>query len=169
MGAVREWPNSMDCPGGDIVRLLAVRVRRTGGQITHVVDVRDPVRVEMEYKVLKAGYRLLPSFQFRNEIGELVFCTHDIDPAWQNRCRPAGQYVTRVEIPGNLLTEGTMVVAVGCETVDPGIFQFYETDVVAFQVVDNLGPDSARGNYGGHIAGVVRPRLPWQTQAVETE
>ena len=169
VGAVREWHNGEDGPGGEIVRLLAVRIRGAGGEITHVVDVRHPVWVEMEHKVLKAGYKLLLSFQFRNELGDLVFCTHDIDPAWHNRSRPAGRYVTRVEIPGNLLTEGTMVITAGCETVDPGIFQFYERDVVAFQVVDNLGADSARGNYAGHIAGVVRPRLPWDTQTIGKE
>ena len=169
VGAVREWRNGEDGPGGEIVRLLAVRIRGAGGEITHVVDVRHPVWVEMEYKVLKAGYKLLLSFQFRNELGDLVFCTHDIDPAWQNRSRPAGRYVTRVEIPGNLLTEGTMVITAGCETVAPGIFQFYERDLVAFQIVDNLGPDSARGHYDRHIAGIIRPRLPWDTQPLGNE
>jgi lipopolysaccharide transport system ATP-binding protein len=167
MGAVREWGPD-EAPGGNIVRLHAVRVRALNGEIIHVIDVRDAVRVEMEYEILKPGYRLLPNFQFRNEIGDLVFCTHDIDPEWHRRPRPVGRYITSVEVPGNLLTEGTMVIAAGCETVDPIVFQFYECDVVAFQVVDNLGPDSARGDFRGHIAGIIRPRLPWATRVLTT-
>jgi lipopolysaccharide transport system ATP-binding protein len=164
LGSQHEWPELASAPGGDVVRLAAIRVRNADGEITSVVDVKDPVAIEMEYEVLKPGYRLFPNLQFRNELGELVFCSHETDPCRPRSVRPAGRYVSSVRIPGNLLTEGTIVVTAGCETVEPAIFQFYERDVVAFQVVDNLHPDSARGDYRGHINGVVRPLLPWNTQ-----
>jgi len=45
---------------------------------------------------------------------------------------------------------------------------FFEFDAVAFQVVDSLDGDSARGDFGGSIPGVVRPLLKWTNQATET-
>jgi lipopolysaccharide transport system ATP-binding protein len=35
---------------------------------------------------------------------------------------------------------------------------------VAFQVVDSLDGDSARGDYAGPIPGAVRPLLEWTTR-----
>jgi lipopolysaccharide transport system ATP-binding protein len=162
--AIREWPNPETAPGREVVRLRAVRVRTQDGGIADAVDIRQPVAVEMEYEVLKSGYRLMPNFQFYTEEGIHAFSAHDLDPVWRQRSRPAGCFVSTVWIPGNFLAEGTLFVAAGCETVDPRIFQFWEADAVAFQVIDNLDGDSARGDYGGHIAGVVRPLLRWSTR-----
>ena len=41
--------------------------------------------------------------------------------------------------------------------------QFYESDAVAFHVVDSLDGNSARGDYAGTMEGVVRPMLKWHT------
>jgi lipopolysaccharide transport system ATP-binding protein len=112
---------------------------------------------------LKPGYVLLPNFEFFNEEGVHAFSTLDLDPNWRRRPRPAGRYVSTVWLPGNFLSEGTMFVNAGCETVAPRIFQFWERDAVAFLVVDNLDGDSARGDYGGHLKGAVRPLMKWST------
>jgi lipopolysaccharide transport system ATP-binding protein len=117
----------------------------------------------MEYEVLQPGYVIMPNFQFYNEDGIHVFSTHDLDPTWRRRPRPAGTYVSTVWIPGNFLSEGTLFVNAGCETVEPRIFQFWERDAVAFLVIDNPDGQSARGDYGGQIKGVVRPLLQWST------
>ena len=79
------------------------------------------------------------------------------------RPRPVGRYVSTVRIPGNYLAEGTMFVTAGLTTTNPDQKQFLERDVVAFQVVDSLDGDSARGDSAGHIRGVVRPLLTWTT------
>jgi homopolymeric O-antigen transport system ATP-binding protein len=166
IGPAREWQDSAKAPGGEVVRLLSVRVRAADGEVVDLIDIRQPVVIEMEYEVLKSGYMILPNFHFRNELGELAFCSHEIDSFQQRTPRPCGRYVSTARIPGNLLAEGTMLVSAGCETMDPSIFQFYESDVVAFQVVDHQHPDSARGDFKGDIKGIVRPRLPWRTQLV---
>jgi lipopolysaccharide transport system ATP-binding protein len=46
--------------------------------------------------------------------------------------------------------------------------QFYEGDAVAFHVIDSLDGNSARGDYGGNMMGVVRPMLQWSTKFKET-
>jgi lipopolysaccharide transport system ATP-binding protein len=161
--ASREF-EAHDRPGGDVAELVAARIRSEHGAVTEVVDIRRPVRVEMEYKVQQPGYVLMPYFNFHNEEGVLAFRAFDADPEWRGRGRPNGRYTSTAWIPGNLLSEGTMFVTVGLATLNPGIRQFHERDVVAFQVVDSMDGDSARGEFAGHVAGVVRPMLRWSTE-----
>ena len=49
-------------------------------------------------------------------------------------------------------------------TLNPNALQFSARDVVAFQVIDSLDGDSARGDWAGRIPGVVRPLLEWETR-----
>jgi lipopolysaccharide transport system ATP-binding protein len=164
--ALREWPDTAQAPGRDVVRLRAVRACATDGRLAESLDIREPVALEMEYDVLEAGHILLPNFHFHNEEGIHIFASHDLDPMWRRRRRPVGRYVSTVRVPGNLLSEGTVTVSAGMETVSPNVFQFYVDDAVTFRVIDTLDGDSARGDYIGEIGGVVRPRLEWTTEAL---
>jgi len=162
--AAREWPDLNKAPGNDIVRLLAVRVRMEDGKIADVIDIRRPVGIEMEFEVMKPGHVLVPNYHFFNEEGVNVFIAHEHDPDWLRNPRPKGCYASTAWIPGNLLSEGTMIVGAAISTMDPHKVHFSERDAVAFQVVDSLDGDSARGDYAGHFAGVVRPLLRWTTR-----
>ena len=161
--AVREWPEGDERPGREIADLHAVRVRDEAGTITETVDIRRPVRIEMVYEAWQPNYVLMPFFSLSNEEGVVAFTSNDIDPEWRGRPRPLGIYVSTVSIPGNYLAEGTMFVTAGLTTINPDQKQFLERDVVAFQVVDSLGGDSARGESAKHMRGVVRPMLKWTT------
>jgi lipopolysaccharide transport system ATP-binding protein len=165
--AVREWADAEERPAGHVAGLLAVRVRSEEGRITEVVDIRRPVRVEMEYDVWEPDHVLVPNFVFDNEEGVTAFRAYDSDSRWQGKPRPAGRYVSTAWVPGNLLAEGTMFVTAGLFTMYPDIRQFYEEDVVAFQVVDSMDGDSARGPVAHKVAGVVRPLLKWETEYYE--
>ncbi len=159
-----EWrSDDPDRPVGEVAGLLAVRVRSEGGAVTEAVDIRRPVRIEMEWDVWKPGYALMPRLEFTNEEGVLAFSAYELDPEWRGRTRPLGRYVSTAWIPGNLLAEGTLFVAAGLVTTEPEIRQFYEEDIVAFQVVDSLDGGSARGDVADHMKGVLRPLLRWST------
>jgi len=162
--SVREWTDAEKAPGGEVARLRAVRVREQNGQIADTIDIRKPVSVEMEYDVIKPGYKLLAGLQFYNEEGVHAFSAHDLDPDWRRRPRPAGRYVSTVQIPGDFLSEGTMFVGAALDTLDPVIVQVYMLDLVAFRVIEKMDSDSARGDYAGKMGGVVRPLLKWRTQ-----
>jgi lipopolysaccharide transport system ATP-binding protein len=45
--------------------------------------------------------------------------------------------------------------------MDPVFVHLYEADAVAFEVIDVLAGDSARGDYGGPMPGAVRPLFDW--------
>jgi lipopolysaccharide transport system ATP-binding protein len=160
--AAREWNDPEKAPGGPVARLRAVRIRDAAGRVTEAIDIRTPITVEMSFEVLRAGRVLMPNFNFYNDAGILLFSSNDLDPEWRRRKRPAGEYTSRAVIPGNFLSEGTILVDVGLET-DSQEMQFYEPDAVAFHVIDTLDGDSARGDWAGRMDGMVRPMLQWTT------
>jgi lipopolysaccharide transport system ATP-binding protein len=164
--AVREWPDSGTAPRGEVARLCAVRARARAidGQIIESVDIRRPISIEMEYEVLTSGCVLMPNFHIYNDEGVHIFSAHDVDVSWRGRPRPAGRWVSTAWIPGNFLSEGTVFVSAGLTTLDPNVGQFLERDVIAFQVIDSLDGDSARGDWRKRMAGVVRPLLKWSTR-----
>ncbi|MEP7287512.1 MAG: ABC transporter ATP-binding protein [Chloroflexota bacterium] len=162
--AARRWSDPSKAPGDSIVRLNSVRVCTKDDQITDAIDIRQPVGVAIDYEVLEAGHVLVPNYHFFNEEGVCVFIASDVDRTWHRRPRPVGHYTTTAWIPGNFLAEGSLIVGVAISTMEPLTVHFFERDAVAFQVVDSLDGDSARGDYAGPMPGVVRPLLDWQTQ-----
>jgi lipopolysaccharide transport system ATP-binding protein len=164
--AERVWPDVANAPGNQICRLCAVRVCTEDGEVSDAMDIRKPVRIEVEYEVLTAGHVLVPNLHFYNDEGIYAFVATDLDPAWRERPRPAGRYVSTALVPGNLLAEGTLFVGAAVSTLNPQVIHFYERDAVAFQVIDSLHGNSARGDYAGPMPGVVRPMLEWTTRIV---
>jgi lipopolysaccharide transport system ATP-binding protein len=162
--AAREWPDPAQAPGGEVARLRAVRVRGRDGRIAETVDIREPVGLEMEFDVLKPGYVLLPHYHVFSEAGVLAFEAVDTDPAWRRRPRPVGRYRSTAWVPGNFMGEGMMYVEAALITMEPVITQFWERNVVAFQVLDPAEGDSARGDWMGRMEAAVRPLLRWETQ-----
>jgi len=161
--AVHEWTHAENAPSGRVARLLAVRVRKENGEIADTFDIRLPIQIEMEYEVIRSGHVLLPHFGLRNERGISVFVTVDQDAEWRQRSRPKGHYRSTVWIPGNLLAEGTHFVNCHLLTLNPEELQFSERNIISFNVIDSLDGDSARGDYGQNMPGVVRPLLKWTT------
>jgi lipopolysaccharide transport system ATP-binding protein len=164
--AEREWRDRARAPGNDVVRLRAARVRTEDGQVSDAIDIRRPVGIEMEYEVLRPGLVLVPSIRVYNEGGLCVFAASDGDPEWRRRPRPAGRYASTAWIPGNFLSEGTLIVGTAVSSNNPTVVHFQERDAIAFHVVDSLDGDSARGDYAGPFPGVVRPLLQWSTRCL---
>jgi lipopolysaccharide transport system ATP-binding protein len=164
--AAREWKEIDSAPGNEIVRLRAVRVRSQDGEICESVDIRCPVAVEMEFEVLQAGHVLVPNYHFINQEGLCVFISVEHDAEWHRRPRPVGRFISTVWIPGNFLTEGSIVVHAGITTMQPLRAHFFEKDLVAFHVIDSMDGDSARGDYAGSVPGIVRPMLKWTSKFV---
>jgi lipopolysaccharide transport system ATP-binding protein len=161
--ALREWTDLSEAPGNDIVRLRAVRVREEDGTVKEGIDIRKAVGLEMEFEVLQGGTEMMPYFTLFNEEGTTVFSTIDQCGEWKKRMRPEGVYTSTAWIPGNLLTEGTYYVRATMKTLERKKRHFNEPEVVAFNIMDTVDGDSARGDWVGRMAGVIRPLLNWET------
>jgi lipopolysaccharide transport system ATP-binding protein len=159
----REWLDAGRAPGNEVVRLRAVRVLDQEGKLVEAADIREPVGIQMEYDVLMGGSILVPNLHVFNAEGLYLFVSADHEPEWRGRPRKAGHYRSTAWIPGNFLSEGGLVVGAAVSTLNPLRIHFYERDVVAFEVVDTMDGDSTRGEYAGHVPGVIRPSLRWTT------
>ncbi len=162
--AAREWPADA-APGDETARLLGVRVRDAAGRVAAALDVRHELLLELEYDVLRAG-RVVPNLHVLTGEGTYAFVASDAAEGGHRRVKQPGRYVSRASIPGNFLAEGTYVVGAALSTMDPVTVHAWERDAVAFQIIDSAQGDSARGDYGGPMPGVVRPLLVWRTERV---
>ena len=159
----RQWDDPETAPGNDIVRLRSVRVIGQDREPVESVDIRQPVGIETVFEVLQQKQAFVPGVTLTASDGQLIFSAIDTDGRWNNAPAP-GVYTSTAWIPGNLLNEGLVSVAVALGTFVPGakaIRHAYVNDAVAFQVVDPGEGGTSRGHYGGAWPGTVRPLLNW--------
>ncbi|HEY0048638.1 MAG TPA: Wzt carbohydrate-binding domain-containing protein, partial [Pyrinomonadaceae bacterium] len=159
----KVWENPANMPGNEITRLLRVRAASESGETTSSFDIRRPVFLELTYEVLRDEKIFTPTFHIYNEEGICVFVSNDVTKEWRNRPREKGVYTSRLEIPPNFMAEGSFSVTVVAFTAAPYEEHFFERDVIDFHVFDSLDGDTARGDFGGIMIGVVRPLLHWET------
>lgn len=161
---VRVWNDPENAPGGSVARLRAVRALTLDNKIVEIFDIGQDIKVEMEYEVIKPGHVLLPHFAFFNEEGVALFITIEQDPEWRGKPRPAGRYISSTTIPGNFLSEGKLFVEADIITTEPVTCQFSVRDAIAFKIMDGGDIKSARGDWIGHLPGLIRPLLEWKTR-----
>ncbi len=162
--AERVWPDPATAPGNEVACLRAIRIKDSAGNLCSSFDIRRPVHVEIEFQVKQAGHILIPNIQFSNDDGVCLFITADTSPVAQREPRAVGLYRTCMEIPGNLLSEGCMILSPALSTANPVRVHYYEKDAAAFQVTDPMEGGSARGDYAGPYPGVVRPVFQWHNE-----
>ena len=157
--AERCWGAAERSSGNAIARLRSVRVKTEEGNVAETLDIRRPAGIEIGYEVLQDGWVIYPGVVCHNEEGICLFNARDLDPEWKGRRKPSGNYVSTAWIPGNFLAEGMVVISVALTTYVPLTQHCFERDVVAFQVVDTLDGDTARGDFAGTMGGVIGPCL----------
>jgi lipopolysaccharide transport system ATP-binding protein len=162
--AAREWSNISTAPSGKFTRILAIGVKTENGQYTDTIDIRRSFGIEMLWEVTETGHDLSAHFSFINESGDLVFVTIDLDPEWRGKIRPLGRFRSTAWVPGNLLAEGLLYVDCYLRDNKLDVLDCGEKPAISFQIVDTCEGDSARGDYGQHFPGVVRPLLKWTTK-----
>jgi lipopolysaccharide transport system ATP-binding protein len=167
--ARREWPDRGSAPGDDWARLRSARIVDAGGITSDVVDVAEPVGIEIAFDLLRRE-AVFPWIDLVDERGSHVFSAMDTNPVWSEP-REAGRYVTTAWIPEHLLNEGTLHVTVSVKSALMGRKPWRHAEVesaLTFQVVERDGP-TARGNFSGRIGGPVRPLLRWTSGAAGAE
>jgi len=162
----RKWDDLKHAPGGDVVRLHAIRAKNSQGEITGEFNIQEPIYVEIEFWVLQEGWVLEDGFYFYDESGLLMFVSlNNLDPAWHNRKRPIGRYRGVCCLPGNFLNEGAFTVLAAVVT-NPHTLHAMERDAISFHVSDS-GSGGVRGDYTREWpGGVIRPWLEWKTEYV---
>ena len=150
--------------GNHHARLLAGRVVDGSGAPSMEVDISHDAALEMEFEILDSHPGpFIPNFHFHTSDGTVAFVSVDTT---RNASSP-GRYLSRCEIPGNLLNEGTYFVGLGLTTFSTGVtVHFFEPGAVSFNVRDPIEGVASRGDWGGTMPGSVRPNLVWTTERI---
>ena len=163
--AHRVWRDRTTAPGDDWARLRSARVVDANGSTADVVDVSEPVGIEIAFDLLRRE-AVFPWIDVVDERGVLVFSALDTNPVWSEP-RELGRYVATAWIPEHLLNDGTLHVTVSVKSTLLGRKPWRHAEVesaLTFQVVEREGP-TARGDFPGRIGGPVRPLLRWTSEA----
>jgi lipopolysaccharide transport system ATP-binding protein len=158
------WPDTGDAPGNDNVRLRAVRVVSEGRAASRV-DVRAPLRIEVEYWNRRPGARIYTSIHLLEQSGVGVLATANLPSfnlgtdAWYGKPQPAGLFRSTCTLPAELLNESRYSISLNI------VGDMARVEVVAHNVLsfDGYDADPSR-EYDGVVMGVIRPRLAWQTE-----
>jgi lipopolysaccharide transport system ATP-binding protein len=165
----RIWRNPAEAPGSEKLRFHAVRIvseNKTGGD----VSISTEIQVEIDFFNLKNGSHVCPSVHLFDQMGVNVLCTSNATSAtlkpdpWFPRAHPAGLYRSRCTIPANFLNEGLYRISAFLHT-DVGVLEARADDVVSFTVHDS---GEMRKEYSGPWTGVVRVRLDWETEQLDS-
>jgi homopolymeric O-antigen transport system ATP-binding protein len=163
--AERQWPDETRAPGDETVRLLRVRAHDPAGVVQESFDIRQPIAIEIQYKVMKPGLRFTPCFDVLNDAGVVLFLSQETQD-WERLDRPVGTQIATCWIPGNFLAEGTFSIDValwGFKNPPAGVIE--ESGVISISVHDPLEGGSVRGRSTNAYPGVLRPMLKWEASA----
>jgi len=167
----KKWPELEKSPGNDVVRLRSVKIfQEDSHNPTNNIDISKEAIIEIAYQNLKEGCLLYAAIIITDRVGTVVFTSashKSISSAydgWYGRPQPIGLFKSACKIPGNFFNEGSynITVIIGRAVSD---IQIKEANVLVFEVHDN--GEMRKEFYGGWL-GVVRPRLEWNTQYLES-
>jgi lipopolysaccharide transport system ATP-binding protein len=159
--ASRKW-DITQAPGSDFIRLLEVKVLNKNKEITINHSVIDEIDIEFIYEILKENQLFTHGFNLYNNHNVHILSSHDKDSTTLHTSLPLGKHSKIITIPGNFLAESSYSCSFAIMNYNPFHVEFHEMNIVGFNVIDELGNNTVRGNYSGNLPGLVRPLLNWR-------
>ncbi len=147
-------------------RPVALRVLNVSGTVVDTVNAVDGFTIEIEYHLEKAISGLRVGLYMMTTRGEYVFTSFDTDDPElfdTHTTRPAGHYVSRCQIPPNLMNEGRFVLGVNASAYR--IRRFFQDDKALTFTVDATGAPGT--HWPEKRLGPVRPKLDWKIEQIE--
>jgi lipopolysaccharide transport system ATP-binding protein len=160
-GEVTYRDNGKPAPGSEYVKLEAIRVRGRNGTISPSLDVRNPFTLEVQYRILQRVNNLRVGVRLLAHEGTVVFSSTDMDTA-DEMVREPGVYVSRCEVPGELLNYGQYFVSVGCDF--PMVRTHFAIDQGLSFTIEQTG--GAGGHLSDGRSGMLRMQLPWNVERI---
>jgi lipopolysaccharide transport system ATP-binding protein len=145
---------------------ISLRILNSKGKIVDTVNASEGFSIEMEYRLSDAITGLRVGLYLMTTRGEYIFTTFDTDdPSLYEMIsvRPAGHYVSRCEIPSDLLNEGRFILGVNASTYR--IRRYFQDDKALTFTVDATGAPGMQ--WPEKRLGPVRPKLDWEIKAAE--
>ena len=145
---------------------LGPRRRRTTGCRPRIVDVREPVGIEIDVPRAARGASRSSPRSSSSTGGRIAFNAMDVDPALARAVTARATTWRRRGFPGTSSTRGSCDVdaAVCSHRLPEAPPPRSVHEAVSFHVHDPAEGDSARGSFTGQWRGVVRPLLDWNVE-----
>jgi lipopolysaccharide transport system ATP-binding protein len=157
----KKWENDF-CPKTDFLKLLEVKILDLKGDLKLNHLISEPISIEFTYEILKENKLFTHGFNLFNNQNIHILSSHDKDSSTLHTALQKGIYSKKIYIPGNFLAEGSYSCSFAIMRYNPFHVEFHEMEVVGFNVIDEMGENTARGSYSGGFPGVVRPILKWK-------
>lgn len=148
-------PNNPDA-SNERVRLCAARLR-SDGEIRTQVGIDRPVELEYEFEVKSRTQAVSSKLEMNDKHGVLVFTTSPTSQEYE-----PGTYRHRVTFPANFFNDGLYTVNLTLIT-NVTLHEFTVRDAIIFGVHET---GAGREQFGGSIAGCLRPKFDWQISKV---
>ncbi len=179
MGGVKGgeivWSDLQNAPGNEIARLQSVKILQDGIEgSTADVDIAKEVIIEIKYLNLQEGVQLCIGLWLDDGLGMQVLSTDNAkyvslteDP-WWNKPHPVGLFKSICRIPGKFLNDRTYLITIYLAKFPGNLIDHIarEEHIISFNVHDS-GDMRRTGFYGGW-RGVVRPKLGWNTEYIDS-
>lgn len=161
----RIWNDPSEAPGGDEIRLHAIRLIPEGDTSVELMNTSTPLVIEVQYWSFKSDTNLNLSMSVYNQEEICVFSSNSAgEQMWHDKPFPAGLFRTRCHIPGNMLNDGAYRISL-LVIKDRATVVHREDDALVFEIQDNV---EDRNGWCGTWDGVIRPKLYWSTELLET-
>ena len=144
---------------------VALRLRDGQGRIVDTLRSTDGASIEVEYRLQQPITGLRVGLYLLTLRGEYVLTSFDTDATEQYErysTRPAGHYVSRCNIPPDLLNEGRYVLAVNASSFRVKRY-FWDDHALAFNVDATGAPGK---QWPEPRMGPVRPALDWSIETL---
>lgn len=158
--ASRKWQENL-APKSDFLRLIEVKVLNKKGEITYNHSIVEDIQIEFTYEILQENQLFTHGFNLFNSHNLHILSSHDKLSSTLKEGLEIGIHKTSIVIPRNLLAEGDYNCSFAIMRYGPFHVEFHEIDVVGFNIIDEVGDKTVRGNYSGDFPGLIRPNLQW--------
>ncbi len=162
----RIWQADESQRGSGPFQPVALRVLNPTGRVVDTVQAADGFSIELEYNLDEAVSGLRVGLYMMTTRGEYVFTTFDTDDPElfeSYTVRSAGRYVSRCDIPPNLMNEGRFMLGVNASAYR--IRRYFQDDKALTFTVDATGAPGM--HWPEKRLGPVRPKFDWQIERLE--
>ncbi len=162
----RTW-ESQDIPQ-DSAPFEPVRlsIKDMRGKVADTIRSTEPVQVEFEYCLHNPVAGLRVGFYLSTMRGEYVLTSFDTDESGlyeKYATRQRGRYISRCEIPADLLNEGRYSLGINASSF--GVRRYFQVEnALAFNVDISGAPGT---QWPEMRQGPVRPRLEWKIEKID--
>jgi lipopolysaccharide transport system ATP-binding protein len=152
-GSERVWETIDEAPGDEIVRLKAVRAI-SDGKCKYNFNIDEDVFVEVEFWSKRSDVPISVSLHLIDKMGIEVLATGS-----ESRVYSVGLHKAICRFPADFFNDGRYSINAILVTQVTNINAFMR-EIITFNVVES---EHSRGEYLGHMLGVIRPKLAWHT------